>query len=58
MTHQTCPACGSRAVSARMPDSPEVLTLICRGCDYEWEVQADRVPANVLSRLAPLPHWR
>jgi hypothetical protein len=41
-----------------MPESPEVLSLHCRQCGHEWEVQADRYSAEAIDRLAPLPHWR
>jgi hypothetical protein len=58
MTVPTCPNCQSRAVSLRMPDSPEVLPLHCRKCGHEWEFLLDRYPSDVLMRLGPLPHWR
>jgi len=53
-----CPRCQSKAIGVRLPDSPEVLPLQCRTCGHEWEVLADRFPAEALQRLAPLPHWR
>jgi hypothetical protein len=58
MTLPICPTCLSRAISIQMPDSPEVLPLKCRRCGHEWEIYADRLPADALVRLAPLPHWR
>lgn len=58
MTIPKCPECQSRAVAARMPDSPEVLPLHCRTCGHTWEVQADQLHGETLSRLSPLPHWR
>lgn len=57
MTIPQCPECESRAVAARLPDSPEVLPLHCRRCGHEWEVLVERISLEAFSRLSPLPHW-
>ena len=58
MTTPICPSCQSKAITVLMPESPEVLSLHCRQCGHEWEVQADRYSTEAIDRLAPLPHWR
>lgn len=58
MTIPKCPECQSRAIAARLPDSPEVLLLHCRRCEHEWERQMDHRAPEILLRLSPLPHWK